>query len=331
VFAIRDVSIAAGLSESIAPSIGLFGGLSGARWVAAGEHASLIRPGGLRFAALTADGALATRLLTATSAELGLFGKLACNKRGCAQVAIPAAAISTSTSAPSAATSKPSRTDYAMALSGVESTIWIAGGRDEAGNDLHDLVAYNAVDAVSETVPTAPLALGRVHALAWNPTDRRLYAIDEVSEGRRWFTRLVSIAPDWTGGREEVRWPAEHDERLERARAAAPPVFVLSIDASGHLWLGASRTALAHTVLRLTRRTTRDRREHEDRCRRGPRSDAAEWVMDGVLTRAGGLHQDGGYASDEGFSVAIAVGRDARVVGYTPGDLRPRGEVESWL
>ncbi len=331
-FVFGDVAIAPSVSEAIAPSSMLFGGLAGARWMAAPESASRTA-GGLRFVALAADGGLPLRLLGGTTAELALFGKLTCNKGGCFEVSLPPGSALAPT--PDLASAKPaSRTDFAMALSALESTFWIAGGRDQDGGELHDVIATSAIDGSSEALPTAPLELGRVQALAYHPADRRLYAIDEVSERGRWITRLVSIGPDWSGGREEARWLADRgsDEDDPRGRGRPPSTtFALSGDERGHLWIAASRGGNAHTVLRLSPRTPVVGREREDRCRRGPRGESSSWVLDGVVTRPGRVTRDGAYANELGLSLAISVGTDARVVGYAASDLRGRGGREIWL
>jgi hypothetical protein len=190
-------------------------------------------------------------------------------------------------------------------VSAVESTIWIAGGVDEAGQPLDELLAYYAADARWMTVPTDPRTLRGVRALAWSPSDRRLYALDEITDAHHArFTRLVSIAPDGSGAREEVRW-----------RQTVPyDVYVLSVDELGHVWLGASRSGIAnHTIGRLSR------------------GSAGAWVVDGVLEAGGSLQRDGAYANERGLSVAVVEGPRTRIVGYAAGQLHAHSGLSPWL
>jgi hypothetical protein len=308
IIALRDAVITPGVSASWVdpPGFALFGGLAGARWVAAAEPPSAIPAGALRFAALTADGGLPSRLLTLGAAGIEPFGKMSCGKSGCAITTVTAAVTLASASAPAAADpTKASRTAFAGALSAVEGTLWIAGGVDAAGNERHDLFAYYAVAATWTSISTRPLALGHVTALAWSATDRRLFALDEVNDTRRGtFLRLVSIAPDGSGGREEMRW-----------RETRPSdVHVLAVDQLGHVWIGASRDLVAnHTVGRLSRGLT------------------GGWIVDGFVEDEGSLRRDGAYANERGLSVAVVAGPRTRIVGYAVADLHPHSGLEPWL
>ena len=305
VLAFGDVALTVAASNALAPSLSMLGGLPHTRWVAAAEPPTLIREDGLRYAALSADGGLPVRLLALAPGGLGFLGKFACNKGGCQRVALPADAITPSAAAVEAAASDPktSRTDYAMALSGLNATIWIAGGVDAAGQELHDVIAYHTDDAIAHTISTGPLTLGHVHALAWNPMDQRLYAIDEMTEGHRSFVRLVSIAPDGSGAREETRWH----------RTLTYDVFALAFDPLGRVWIAASRErhGAHHVVSRLTR--TR-----------------GSWRLDGYVSGDGAVHREGAYATVEGLSLAIA-GPHVRIAAYAEVDLQSHCGLDPWF
>ena len=91
-------------------------------------------------------------------------------------------------------------------------------------------------------------------------------------------------------------------------------MFVLAIDVLGHVWLGASRAGHGHhTVGRLTR------------------ASAGSWQLDGFVNGAGSLHRDGAYANEEGVSLAIVDGPQARIAGYTVADLHPHRGLEPWF
>ncbi len=324
-----DLALTEEASRTLAPTLTLLGGLPNTRWVAAAEPPASLGGDGLFYAGLSATGALPSRLLTVSDAGLGLFGKVACNKGGCFEVALTADDLSASSVPSSTDTSsdgKASRADYAIALSGQNATVWVAGGVDGAGNELHDIVAHYVDDAVSLPLSTHPLSLGRVRALAWNPLERRLYALDEVTEGHRTSTRLVSIAPDSSGAREEARW------RRDESRSdgvGSSDVFVLAFDPFGHLWIGASHADSERGCGERSRHHRTDPAAHYTvgrltRARQG-------WHLDGVVHGEGALHREGAYATEEGLSLAIASGPREGVAAYSEADLGRRSGAERWF
>jgi hypothetical protein len=152
-------------------------------------------------------------------------------------------------------------------------------------------------------VPITNVTLGHVLALAWSPSDERLYVLDETRAGRHgaWHAesaRLISIPFGGGRARVEANW----------RRLTANVEYALAVDVFGDVWIAASRReqAAAHTVLRLTR----DRH--------------GEWRSSSTVG-AGGIHRDQILVNDRGVSLAVGEGPTARIVGYERSDLRDRG------
>jgi hypothetical protein len=102
----------------------------------------------------------------------------------------------------------PARSDFLSVYSRHLNRLFVLGGEDASGKDLHDLWVLSLEGGVHQLQTS--IELGKVTAATYSYTDRSLYVLDELKKGHATHARLLRIDA-MTGSASVIgTWPTFH-------------------------------------------------------------------------------------------------------------------------